>query len=199
MRIFTIILPETPERTSKIQAHFTERGVNAEYFTGINADVAGLATTHTYEIDAPGSGFKMGAKPTGIWLSHYMLWNALSLQTDKRFMILETDATFPEDWKPRVIQALRDTPPDFDFLFIGSCCCEGRPQTHVKGNVWDVRYPLCAHSYIVSTKCLPYVIETLRKVWAPIDIQLMFEVFPQLKVYTVLPRICGQFDTEIPL
>jgi len=200
MRIFTIVLPETPERTDLIQKHFAERGVNAEYFTGINAQVAGLSTEHTYEVDNPGTGFKIGYKPTGIWLSHYMLWGALSIQqTENRFMILETDAKFDPDWKPRVIQALRDAPPDFDFLFIGSCCCKGRPQRQIKGNVYEVKWPACNHAYIINKKCLPYVLNTLRKVWAPIDLQTGFEVFEKLKVYTVLPRIVSQFDTDIPL
>lgn len=198
MRIFAISLPETPERTEKARAHFVERGVQAEFFTGIHAPTAGLSTSHTYELDNPGTGYKIGYKPTGIWLSHYMLWAALSIQqTEDRFMILEIDAQFHDDWKPRCIQALKDAPSDFDFLHIGSCCCGGKVNTLIKGEVWDVKYPACTHAYIVAKKCLPFLLTTLRKVWAPIDLQLILEAFPHLKVYCVLPRLVDQHDTVI--
>lgn len=199
MRTFCLTLPEKPQRTAKAKDHFNALTVrNVEFFDAIHAEKAGLATIHPYEVDHPGSGFKMGFGPTGCMLGHYMLWGALNLLWDEHFLILEDDAKFPEDWHTRFTQAMNDTPPDFDMLYVGSCCCAGRPQTQIKGEVWEVKYPLCTHAYIVAKKALPILLKAHRKFWAPIDIAMTMESHPQMKVYTVLPRIVEQFDTVIP-
>ena len=196
---FCISIPETPQRTERAQAHFAERGVAVNFLHyGINAEKFGIQTAHTYEVDNPGTNFHIGYKPTGIWLSHYMLWNILSFLPDEHFMVVEIDAKFPSDWKVRVDKAMADVPKDFDMLYIGSCCCQGRPTTHIKGDVFMVQWPLCTHAYVVAKKALPMLLSTQRRVYAPIDISLAFHSHPQLKVFTVLPRIIEQFDTVIP-
>ncbi len=198
MRTICLTLPETPERTDKALAHFKEAGVeNVELFYGINAEVAGLSTTHTYEIDNPGTNFRMGTKPTGIWLSHYMLLNALTLCVDEHVLILEVDAKFLPDWKERFERAMADVPKDFDMLYLGSCCTQGQPMEKVGRELFVTR-PQCNHAYVVAKKCLPFIVKTLRKCWAPVDIHLLFDCQPHLKVYTLLPRCVEQFDTEIP-
>lgn len=199
MRRFCLSLPETPERTEKAREHFRQQRVyDVTFFHGLHAEKAGIQTHHLYEVDNPGTGFKIGFKPTGIWLAHWALWSALNLLWDEHFMVIETDAKFPDDWHTRVNSALTDAPRDFDMLYVGSCCCDGRPRTHIKGDVYEVKWPLCTHCYIVAKKALPILLETQRKIWAPIDIGLTFESHPKLKVYTVLPRIVEQFDTVIP-
>ena len=198
MRTFCITLPETPERTAKAKAHFASRQLDVQFFNGIHAEKFGLSNVFTYEVDNPGSGYNIGFKPTGIWLSHYMLWGALNLLQDDHYLILEVDAEFPENWRGRVEKAIADAPNDFDMLYIGSCCCGGQKQTHIAGEVFDVRYPQCLHAYVVAKKALPVLLETQRKVYAPIDISLTFHSHPLLKVFTVLPRIVNQFATIIP-
>lgn len=197
VKAFCISLLETPERTAKAQAHFKERGVVCQFFNGINAQVAGLRTLFPYEVDAPGSGFNIGPKPVGIWLSHYMVWSALTLLSEKQYLILEVDARFSLDWPKRFAAALEAVPPDFDMLYIGSCCCSRQPSTHIRGEVFEVKYPQCLHAYVVARKALPTLLSTQRKLYAPIDISLNFHSHPLLKVYAVLPRIVDQFDTEI--
>lgn len=199
MKAFCICLPECPADIEKATAHFQSAGLkDVEFFWGINAPVAGLATWHKYERDHPGSGFKMGTKPTGIWLSHYMLWSHLVRLDDDKFMVLETDAHFPEGWEARMTVALQHAPSNFDFLHIGHCCMEGHPRTHVGGEVYESKHAQCTHAYIVRRGCLPFVLKTLRKVWSPIDIQLQLECFPHLLTYAVMPRIVGQFNTILP-
>jgi GR25 family glycosyltransferase involved in LPS biosynthesis len=198
MKAICICLPEYPEAIERAKEHFTASGLDdVEFFWGINAPVAGLATSHCYERDHPGSGFRMGAKPTGIWLSHWILWNCLMRYPDERFMVLETDAKFRDGWKDRLDRALKDGPGYFDFLHIGHCCMEGHDRQHYGGDVWESKCAQCTHAYIVSRNCLPFLLKTLRKIWAPIDIQLQLECFPQLKTYAVMPRLVDQFDTEL--
>lgn len=198
IRPFVVTLQEMPEKEAFIQAHFKSVGIEAECFNGIHGVTSGLRTIYPYEVDAPGSGWNIGMKPVACWLSFYMLWSALNLLPDEHFWTLEWDCKFPDNWRPRVEKALADVPSDFDLLYLGSCCTKDRPKTHVKGEVWDVRYPQCGHSTIIAKKALPVLLETQRKVYAPIDLSIMFHTMPKLKVYTVLPRICEQFDTTIP-
>jgi hypothetical protein len=199
LRSFCLCLPESPERTESAKQHFREKCVyDVTFFESIHAEKFGLRTLFPYEVDNPGSGFNMGAKPTGIWLGHYMLWSALNLLPDDHFMVLEIDAKFPNGWHTRLNQALCDVPRDFDMLYPGSCCCGGRPTTHIKGEVYHVQWPMCTQCYIVAKKALPVLLRTQRKCYAPIDISLNFHSHPQMKVFTVLPRIVDQFETNIP-
>lgn len=201
IRTFCLSLPdnESPGRTQAAAKHFRERGLNDfQFFFGLHAEKAGLATVHPYLLDHPEENFKMGYKPTGIWLAHIMLWSTLMFIHEDHFLILEDDAQFPEDWHARFVQALNDVPRGFDMLYVGNCCCKGHPQTNIKGDVWDVRYPQCTHAYVVAKKALPIMLNTNRKCYAPIDVALMLHSHPQLKVFTVLPRIFSQWNTEIP-
>ena len=187
-----------PEMSDPPHRHFMERGVNAQFFYGIHAPKLGIEATLPYEFDNPGSGFKIAAKPTGCWLSHRALWAACLLLPDELFFIVEDDAKFPEDWQPRVEQAIRDA-GDFDILYVGSCCTDDKPAVHISGDVYDVRWPLCTHGYIVRRAALPVLIETqdAAGLYAPIDISMLFHSLPKLKTRVVKPRILDQFNTEI--
>lgn len=198
MRSFCISLPEQPAKRERATAHFRFHGVAPEFFTGINAPVAGLTTSHTYERDHPGTGFRMGSAPTGCWLSHYMLWGALALQPEEHFLVLEDDAKLCDEFAGKFRAAVANTPRDFDFLHVGHCCLKGHPQTHVTPDIVETKCVQCTHAYVVARKCLPFLLQTMRRVWAPIDIQLQLEAFPHLKTYAVVPRIVDQFNTEIP-
>lgn len=199
IKAICICLPEYPEQIEAARKHFEESGLpDVEFFWGINAPVAGLATSHVYERDHPGSGFRMGAKPTGIWLSHWMLWNCMMrYPQDDRLLVLETDAQFHDGWQPKFEQAMKDAPSNFDFLYIGHCAMEGHPRTHVAGDVWESKHAQCTHAYVVARKCLPLLTRTLRKCYGPIDIQLQLECFPHLLTYAVMPRIVSQFGTVL--
>lgn len=189
---------DTPIPSTKVRAHFAARGVDAQFFYGIHAPKLGIVTTLPYEADNPGSGFNIGAENVGCWLSHRALWAALLLLTDDLFFIVEDDAKFPEDWRQRVDQAVLDA-DDFDLLYIGSCCTADKPARHIAGVVYEVRWPLCTHGYIVRRSALLTLIETqdAARLYAPIDISLVFHSLPQLKTRVVKPRILDQFDTEI--
>jgi len=199
MKTFCICLPEYQVQIEKARTHFTASGLtDVDFFCGINAPVAGLDTSHLYEYDHPGSGFRMGAKGTGCWLSHYMLWNCLLRLPDEHFLVLEADAQFHDGFRDKFAQALRDTPANFDFLHLGHCCLKGHKTKPIVGLVHETNKMLCTHAYVIRRGCIPFLLKTLRKVWAPIDIQLQLECFPHLRTYAVMPRIVSQFDTELP-
>lgn len=197
IRAFCVTLQELPEKQEFIDAHFKERGFECEYFNGFSAKESGLRTVHNYELDNPGGGWNIGDKPVATWLSFYSLWSAMLYMDSDYFATVEWDCQLPVDWKVRTEQALRDVPKDFDLLLIGSCCCSDKPKTHIKGDVWHVKNPLCGHFTIVAKKALPILLKTQRKVYAPLDISLSLHSFQFLKVATVLPSIATQFGTEL--
>ena len=205
IRPFVMTVQEFPEKTEFIQRHLKEVGIEAENFNCLcaydpktKALVAGLKTSHPYEYAAPGSGFNIDPKSIALCVSFQMFWTAAMYMPEDYFLFIEWDAKFHPDWRARTEQALRYVPPDFDFLFLGSCCTKDRPKTHVKGEVWEVKYPMCNHAQIIAKKAMPTLLRTQRKFYAPADISLAFHAFPHLKIYTLLPRCADQFDTYIP-
>lgn len=198
IRPFVMVVPELPEKTAFIQKHFREVGIEAEEFNCVSAVDSGLKTVHPYEYDAPGSGWNIGPKSVALLVSFQMFWQSASFMPEDHFLFLEWDAKFHPDWRKRTEQALKDVPPDFDFLFLGSCCCKEKPKQNIKGDIWAVQYPMCNHAQIISKKCLGTLLSTQRKFYAPADISLAFHAFPHLKVFAMLPRCADQFDTEIP-
>lgn len=199
MRTICISLPEKPERTERAKKHFAERGVNAEFFIGINGEKMGIITDHPYMRDRKPDDekFFVGHHCVGIFLSHYTLWNAISLMNDEHVFILEDDAKFDEGWKEKFDKAIDDAPKDFDILFIGSCCAKDLPKRRISGNIYDVKYPMCFHAYVVAKKAVNHLLLTNRDCYAPVDVSVTLHSFSQLKVYTLLPRIVNQFNTEI--
>jgi len=200
MRTLCICLPERPEQIEAATKHFQEAGVeNLEWMWGLDSSVSGLDTSHCYEIDAPNSGFRMGPKPVGIWLAHWTAMQVIMRMSDDHVLVLETDAKFHDGWKEKFEAALKIIPSNYDFLHIGHCCLEGfKDRKHIGGDVWETKRAQCSHAYVIRRACIPFVLKTLRKVWAPIDIQIQMECFPNLRTYAVMPRLVSQHNTELP-
>lgn len=195
IRPFLITVPEAQDRTDFILRHYAAVGFQTEIFNGISSKLSGVATTHLYEVDNPGSGYKIGSKEVAGFLSFYMAWGAMMFMPQTHFWTTEFDCKYPPDWRIRVEQALKDVPPDFDLLYVGSCCCKGKPMNHIKGEVFEMNQMQCGHSTIIAKKALPTMLETQRKIYAPLDISLAFHTLPLLKCYAILPRVADQFDT----
>ena len=200
MKTFCICLPERPDQIEAAKKHFEKAGVeNLEWIWGLDSNVSGLDTVHCYEVDAPGSGFKMGPKPTGIWLAHWTTWQVIMRSTEEHVMVLETDAKFEPGWKEKFEEALKIVPHNYDFLHIGHCCMEGfNDRKWIGGSVWESKRAQCSHAYVIRRAVIPFILKTLRKVWAPVDIQIQMECFPSLKCYAVMPRLVSQHCTDLP-
>lgn len=196
IKTIAITLSERPEERARLEQHLNERGVsNVHYMNGINAEVFGLKTEHTYEYDNPGTDYHIGAKDVGNVMSHYMAWTVAAALPHDLFLIVEGDVVLVEDWYARIVEALNDADdvmPDWDIMYVGSCHCLGKPKTRLKGDLWDVKYPLCTHAYLLTRKAVKHLIISQRDVYAAIDCALMQRSLPDMKVLTVLPRIADQ-------
>lgn len=195
-RAFCISLegsPRWPER----EAHFKDRGITAERFRGFDGAASGLVATISYEVDKPNCGYKISAKGVGMAISHVMLWTALVHMPEDAWMILEDDAEFEPDWRGRFDTAVNALPPSWDMCFLGSCNCFDKSKKPVKDNLFQVFYPSCTHAYMVRRKALSWLLNTNKRIYAPIDCSLVLNTFHLMDVYTVLPRLASQKDTFI--
>ncbi len=198
MRTIAITLPENPFRREEAAQHFRERGLFVEWMLGVNAEKFGLFTTHPYLKDDPvRGGHIIPQRQVGCMLSHYMAWTVCNSLPDEAVMIVEDDADFPEDWIERLKAALDNTPEDADILYVGNCNCADKQKEQIAGEVFDVKYPLCTHAYIVWKKAIPLLLRTQRDAFAPVDISLYYNSLPQLNAYSVLPRIISQRGTPL--
>lgn len=217
--------PEWVQRFKDGLAHFKEQGFIPYCFPGIHSVKFGIQGTRKYmrdawtRIRAKYTGeklpevmpeelkeqFKIGDGFYGAYLSHYMMYNIMMALPFEYFMVLEDDCRFLEGWQEKLQQALKDVPADFDFLFVGSSDTEGKEPVHIKGDVFHFPYradkpdffPMCGHAYIVSKRALPIMIATQRDTADPIDISLIYETFPLLNVFAVLPRLAIQENTNL--
>lgn len=194
-----LTLPEQPERTDRARQHFDDIGLNVHFLTAINGHKTGLVSTHPWEHDHPGSGYVIGPATIGIYLSHLMAWSVAQVLEQDYTLILEDDAALVGDFKARMNQALLYAPEDWDMLFLGSCCTDGHDKRLIAGAVYEMKWPQCLHCYIIHQRAIPTLLQNCQDVYGPIDCVLRLNGFFGLKVYTVLPRIAEQLNTNLPV
>ena len=198
-----IFLPDEQiwmEQHQKAKIYLKEQGIHdCEYVAGIHGEKWGVIATNTPEqFTHPDVG------KTGGFLSYYILWNVLNYMPDQYFFVLENDVNFVNNWKIELEKALNAC-SDFDFMFVGSCCTEGKNPIKIgNSNVyeyiwwgkdkWDW-YPQCGHALIVNKKCIPYLIKTQRYANS-VDQSLIKYSFPNLKVVAILPRLADQVKLD---
>jgi GR25 family glycosyltransferase involved in LPS biosynthesis len=189
-----LYLPEADfsERMELGRQHFRENGLNMHEVWGVHSDNFGIRGTHPYLGDDPNRTIPQGQKDIGSVLSHYIIYNVINAMSGEYFWITEDDARFVDGWREKLNQALQDVPQDFDVLFTGSCCTCNLQKKHIAGSIFEVKYPLCGHSYIVHKRAIGLFLSTQRDTGIPTDIQLKQKAFSHLKVFTILPRLAGQ-------
>ena len=198
MKRYVITLRETPERRKACRRHLEDVGFSDyTFWNGVNALKWGLMTRNTYDVDHPGSGFIIPMKHVGLHLSHWILWNIAYESDNEITSIMEDDVALAGDWQARLESVLKAAPEDWDIIMLGSCNTTGKPATHVNGSLFEVKYPQCTHWYLIRRKALPILISTQEKSWAPIDLALIFNSFPQLRVYTAIPRLASQHNMDL--
>ena len=195
MKTFAIYCQEFREKRLAAETHFKERGLMVEWINGIHGETFGLLPSRPYNVDYPGKGHLAPISQVGLMLSHYMVWTICAQLPDDEFLILEDDAQFPKDWSPRLNINMRHLPEDWDIFLIGNSNTQDKPRQQIKGDVWEVKYPFCTHAYIVRKKALGTLLTYCRDATLNVDLLLMRDAYPRLKVYTMLPRLVDQSGT----
>lgn len=188
------------ERWAKAKARFDAEGIPIVRFNGWDNRIAGLRPTYPYEVDAPGSGFLMTERDVGPCISHWMLWNHLATLAEDTFFVFEDDVIFQPGWKEKWEADLASLPSDWDMFYVGHCCFDGWPEnSKFSETVYRAKIVHCTHAYMVRAKAFPLLLEKCQKVWAPIDLALVFQALPHLNVFARVPRLMEQEETVLPL
>jgi len=186
-RTFVLTIKRRLPEFEAMRKALADRGIAAEPFLGMDSAITRLDHLDTFDLDAPGG--KIGLKGVTLCLHYYQMWKVLSYLEGDRFWVLEDDAEFDKDWRERYDSAMAVLPDDWDVVFMGSCCTEGRPCISVGNNLYESQWPMCTHAMMYRKKALPTLLEVHEKIWAPIDIAMVTASLPKLRVYTILPRI----------
>jgi len=193
--VISINRPGPIPKYEATKKHLEEVGVPFETFLGLDSEKCRLLPVDTFDVDRKGD--KIGNYHIIGHLTHYMMWKTLFHQPEDAFWVLEYDAIMANGWREQFDSAMAVLPDDWDIVFLGSCCAQGRPTTHIGNNLYEVRWPLCGHALMIRKKALPVLLDVHQKVWAPLDIALFEDSLPKLRVYTILPRIVTQLDTTL--
>jgi len=197
MTTFCISCPaELPEEHESAVKHFMERNIEVNFINGIHAETFGILAWRPYRRDHPRAGFLIKMAAVGLALTHHMIWQICQYHHDDTWMICEADADFPENWQEKFNAAMGDLPPDWDIFLIGSSNSFDKPQTHIKGDIWEVKYPFCSHAYLIRETALETLL-SIRDAATNNDIACIDKAYPKLKTYTFLPSLVKQRGREL--
>lgn len=197
MKTFLLFCPEIKDDLLTASEHLKARGIDFDPVRAIHGETFGLLPSRPYNGNRPGAGELTNISQVGLVLSHYMVWSICEHVPGDAFTILESDAKFPQDWKERLDIAMTDLPEDWDILLIGSSNTGDKEKRQICGDVWEVFYPFTTHAYIVRKKALETLLTLCRDATLNIDLLMIREAYPKLRVFTMLPRLCEQRGTEL--
>lgn len=207
--------PKWMEQYEKAKVYFAEQGIdNIYYLNGCHARKWQIKGTGIYLLDEkPEEKFYVGDANVGNFISQYMAYIAMDILAEEgkytHFAYYELDCEFIDGWKEKLDLALQDIPSDFDMLYAGNCCCQGKRGDLVSersglyhypnrgGKYWWHLFPLCTHFYIISAKAVKHMIKTQRDTANPTDISITRFALGELNTYAILPRLAGQFNTNL--
>lgn len=195
-RTFVLTVDRPIARFTATAAHLDSLGIKWERLNGFDNQLCKLSPVETFDLDRAGE--RIGSKHIAACLSHYLLWTVMFHSAEEVFWALEYDVRLVEDWRARYEQIMRDVPDDWDLLYIGNCCCQDRETKHIKGDVYEVLYPLCGHAIQIRKRALPTLLAEHQRISMPLDIAMFYWSLPKLRVYTVLPALVTQAGTPLP-
>lgn len=198
MKKYVITVASAVERKAACRKHLSDVGFDeVDFVDGVDAARWGLLTSNEYTVDNPSNPCFIPRKQVGCHLSHWLTWQIALRSGEDITSIMEDDVAMAGDWKVRLSSVLTNAPDDWDMILLGHCNTLNRPTAHIRGQLFDVKYPLCTHWYLVRKKALPFLIESQQKSWAPVDIALFFNSYPHLKVLTAIPRLAAQSTIDL--
>jgi GR25 family glycosyltransferase involved in LPS biosynthesis len=125
-----------------------------------------------------------------------MLKNSGERHGEKSWHIIEDDMRFIDGWSDIYHDVMEDLPHDWDMVFFGNCNTSDKGLEKVTDNIYKGA-GLCLHWYMVHRKALDILLETNKLCRTRMDAQMWHESYPHLNVYSVLPSLAGQHETEL--
>lgn len=193
-RVFVITDPEDSPRWTQVQRECEREGLEIARVNAFMGNRWGIYTSIEYREDYSDVFYKIAPSSIGCTVSHWMLWGICSLFPDPYFVVLEDDVTlYPGFWK-KTQEAISRLPEDWDMLYLGSCCYRDKIEESLGGGVYRITNPMCTHAYAVNSKTLRSLILEQQRAHMPIDIQLIKKSHSNKKIFTMAPRIAGQWS-----
>lgn len=201
---FIILLGRDERRRRNVQRVIADGGLDVEIFPAVDgleltsADIERLIRRG--RLDTERAAFlKRGQIACA--LSHVRVLERILARGLESAVILEDDVRLEADFARRLGAALRETPPDFDLLYL----YDGNPDssTPVPGasRVRASGYPLGTVAYAVSRKGASRILERIVPIRDHLDEMLASHVKrSHLKAYSVVPSPAGfreGFESQI--
>lgn len=196
-RIWVLSVDRHIQRYDDTEIHLNQLGIPFEKFNGFDNQRCQLLPVQTFDFDRVGE--KIGPKHIAATLSHMAIWYVMLYQSDDHFIVFEYDVRVQPNFAEQYAEVMSNLPEDWQIVNFGACCCAGREQTLVKGNVYKVAQPLCGHAIMYRKSALPILIREHQKIHQPLDIAMITQSWPLLKSFVVLPRIVEQHGTPLPI
>jgi GR25 family glycosyltransferase involved in LPS biosynthesis len=196
-KTFILTIQRNKARFDATMEHLRGQQIEPTVFHGLDGDTCGLETR--WEIKYKGDDTpEIIRRWVALYFSHFAMWKMCSYQPYDAFVILEDDVRLVEDWKFHLAMAMEDAPPDWDLIFVGNCCTDGRPKTQIKERLWKVDYVNCTHAYVVRAKALRTLLEKCERVDMKLDLSITLNAVPHLNTLALLPTLALQEGTILP-
>ena len=194
--VYCITLDLQGKRAQRTIEEFRQCGVTPAMVRGINAAKWGLKTSIELHHNE-GKPYFIDPGGVGCTLSHWSLWNHLFLSKVHEAMIVEDDVKLCYGFQQEFDKSYAELPGDWQLAFVGHCCAGDKPSTQVTPRIWDVRWPMCTHCYLVKHSALEVLLDHAAQVRTKLDAMLVEDVFEKslLKAYTFQPRQAEQYGT----
>lgn len=196
-KIWVLTVDRPIVRFDETAQHLNDLGIPWERFNGFDNQLTRLNPVDTFDLDRVGE--RIGPKHIAATLSHMAIWHVMLYQPDDHFIVFEYDVRVQPNFREEYDRVMANLPSDWQVCFLGSCCTQGRRQTQISDNIWEVESPLCGHAIMYRRSALPILIREHQKIHQPLDIAMTTQSLPLLKSYVVLPRIVEQHGTPLPI
>lgn len=197
--VYCLTLDPKGKRAARTVEEFRPYGITPTLVRGVDGNKAALkATVELHHND--GYPYFIGPHHIGIILANWMLWNHLLLAKVPEAMIVEDDVKLCDNFIEEFKAGYAELPSDWGWAFVGHCCAQGKPTTQVTHRIWDARWPMCFHCYIVKSSALELMIDPMLEFRAPVDVSIIDNVFMKdlVRAYTFKPRLASQHDIYLP-
>lgn len=189
--------PEMQKRRDHALKHLEPLGV--KQWRGIHGRTWGLATTHTYDEDNPGTGYTISPGHVALNISHVMLWQHCLVNGYKDVLVFEDDA-YVKNWERlfEAIKACREL-DNVDLVYLG-WIKEGHPRKLTKCGDWFASFeirdgpPYGTHAMYIRSGGLRHLRETNQIAWAHIDTQIWKRSLAGINFLVCDPPLVDQFS-----
>jgi hypothetical protein len=179
MKVYVLHYTPLTDRKIHIDSEIKKNGLDADFI-------------ETEE--GPGNfSTKLSYARVSLFKKHIEAWKRISEGSDTKYLIIEDDAIFDDDFDVKFNTYLSQLPSNFDMLFIGSGC-----DLHINippGTIGLYPWTRCTDSYVISPTCAQQMLRLVddNEIDDPVD-HWMNKVIKQidLKVYWAEPTIVRQ-------